>query len=78
VAVDVFSLLHRVDAGGAGGLHLGDFVMPVLRRTRLMGDQTAAGIDDRGLPMGADLDLRDHVADQLEIDLGDADLGSCE
>jgi hypothetical protein len=37
--------------------------------------EAAVRIDHIGLSVFADLDLRDHVPDQLEIDLGDADAG---
>ena len=40
-----------------------------------VGDQTPERIDDVGLPALTDLDLRDHVPDELEIDLGDAHAG---
>ena len=40
-----------------------------------MRDQPALRVDHVGLAVLADLDLRDHVPDQLEIDLGDADAG---
>ncbi len=40
-----------------------------------MRDQPALGVDDVGAPALADLDLGDHVPDQLEIDLGDAHAG---
>ena len=36
-----------------------------------MRDQPALRVDDIGMPMLADLDLRDHVPDQLEVHLGD-------
>ena len=38
-------------------------------------DQPPLRIDDIGMPALADLDLRDHIPDQLEIDLGDAYTG---
>ena len=41
-----------------------------------MRDQASLRIDDVGVTMFADLDLRDHVPDQLEIDLGNADTAS--
>ena len=47
--------------------------MSVLRSTRLMSgmrDQPPLRIDDIGMTTLAHLDLRDHVPDQLEIDLG--------
>src|SRR5712691_11979270 len=40
-----------------------------------MRDQAALRVDDVGMAALADLDLRDHVPDQLEIDLGDAHAG---
>jgi signal transduction histidine kinase len=40
-----------------------------------MCDQPALRVDHVGVAALADLDLRDHVPDQLEIDLGDADAG---
>ena len=40
-----------------------------------MGDQAALGADHIGMTALADLDLRHHVPDQLQIDLGDADAG---
>ena len=40
-----------------------------------MRDQPALRVDDIGMAALADLDLRDHVPDQLEIDLGDAHAG---
>ena len=40
-----------------------------------MGDQPALRADHIGVAVLADLDLRDHVPDQLQIDLGDADAG---
>ncbi len=40
-----------------------------------MRDQPALRVDDIGVAALADLDLRDHVPDQLEIDLGDAHAG---
>jgi len=40
-----------------------------------MCDQAAIRIDYIGLAVFADLDLRHHLPDQLEIDLGDADAG---
>ena len=40
-----------------------------------MRDQPAVAVDHIGVAVLADLDLRDHVPDQLEIDLGDADAG---
>ena len=41
-----------------------------------MRDQPAVAVDDIGLPALADLDLRDHVPDEFEVDLGNADAGS--
>ena len=40
-----------------------------------MRDQPPLRVDDIGMPMLADLDLRDHVPDQLEIHLGDTHAG---
>ena len=40
-----------------------------------MGDQPPLRSDHIGVPALADLDLRDHVPDELEVDLGDADAG---
>ena len=40
-----------------------------------MGDEPALRADHIGVPALADLDLRDHVPDELEVDLGDADAG---
>ena len=40
-----------------------------------MRDQPPLGIDDIGMTALADLDLRDHIPDQLQIDLGDAYAG---
>ena len=40
-----------------------------------MRDQAALRTHDIGVAALADLDLRDHVPDQLQIDLGDADAG---
>ena len=40
-----------------------------------MRDQPALRTHHVGMAVLADLDLRDHVPDQLEIDLGDADAG---
>ena len=40
-----------------------------------MGDEAAVAVDDIGLAMLADLDLRHHVPDEFEIDLGDRDAG---
>ena len=40
-----------------------------------MRDQPPLRIDDIGMTALADLDLRDHVPDQLQIDLGDAYTG---
>ena len=40
-----------------------------------MRDQPPLRIDDIGMTALADLDLRDHIPDQLEIDLGDAYAG---
>ena len=40
-----------------------------------MRDQPSLRIDDIGMPAFADLDLRDDVPDQLQIDLGDAHAG---
>ena len=40
-----------------------------------MRDQAAVGIDHIGVAVLADLDPGDHVPDQLEIDLRDADAG---
>ena len=36
-----------------------------------MGDQQASGVDDVGAAGAADLDARDHVPDEFQIDLGD-------
>ena len=38
-----------------------------------MGDQAACRIDDINLAAFLDFDLRNHVPDELEIDLGDGD-----
>src|SRR5437588_758451 len=40
-----------------------------------MRDQPAAAVDREGLAFLADLDLRHHLPDELEIHLGDADAG---
>ena len=40
-----------------------------------MGDQPPLRSDHIGVAALADLDLRDHVPDELEVDLGDADAG---
>ena len=40
-----------------------------------MGDQPPARAHHIGMAALADLDLRDHVPDQFQIDLGDADTG---
>ena len=40
-----------------------------------MRDQPAAAVDHEGLALLADLDLRDHVPDELQVHLGDADAG---
>src|SRR5437660_7302616 len=40
-----------------------------------MRDQPSLRVDHIGVAALADLDLRDHVPDQLEIDLGDAHAG---
>jgi hypothetical protein len=40
-----------------------------------MGDQPPLRADDIGMSALADLDLRHHVPDQLQIDLGNADTG---
>jgi len=40
-----------------------------------MRDQPSSRADDIGVSPFADFDLRHHIPDQLEIDLGDADAG---
>ena len=40
-----------------------------------MRDQPSLRVDDIGVAALADLDLRDHVPDQFEIDFGDAHAG---
>ena len=81
-AADVGRLLHLLGrAGGDGRARRLD-----LRQLRHVGiaqhqadvgmrDEAALRVDHVGLAVLADLDLRDHVPDQLEIDLGDADAG---
>src|SRR6185503_14620602 len=41
-----------------------------------MGDQTPGVVDDKGMPGVADLDRRDDVPDQFEVDVGNDDPGS--
>ena len=79
VAADVERLLHSV-AGrtGARAFDLGQPGHIGVAQNQAdigMGDETAAGVDDKGAAVDADLDLRHHVPDQLEIDLRDADAG---
>src|SRR5262249_13771205 len=40
-----------------------------------MRDQSSLRVDDVGMAALADLDLRDHIPDELEIDFGDAHTG---
>ena len=73
--------LQRVQASGVAGLR-----RLHLRQLRHVGvaqhqadvgmrDQAALRADHIGMAVLADLDLRNHVPDQLQIDLGDADAG---
>ena len=82
LALDVPGALQRFEVGlGASGLrrlHLQQFrhVGIAQHETDVgMRDQPASRTDDIGMTVLADLDLRDHVPDQLQIDLGDADAG---
>ena len=79
VAGDILGFLHRFARTGRTGA-------ADLRQLRHVGiaqhqadvgmrDQAAVGIDYKGTAALADLDLRHHVPDQLEIDLGDAHPG---
>ena len=79
VAGNIFGFLHRVARTGSAGA-------ADLRQLRHIGiaqhqadvgmrDEAAVGIDHISAAALADLDLRHHVPDQLEIDLGDAHPG---
>ena len=65
-------------AAGLRGLHLGQLRHVGVAQHQAdvgMRDQAALRADDIGMTALADLDLRHHVPDQLQIDLGDADAG---
>ncbi len=79
VAADVVGFLHVLAAAaGAGGLHLRELRHVGIAQHQAdvgMGDQTAVGVDHISVAVLADLDARNHVPDQLEVDLGDAHAG---
>ncbi len=77
-AVKVLRLLHRTGLPRARRRDLGEprHVGVAQHEADVrMRDQAAVAVDDIGDAALADLDLRDHVPDQLEIDLGDAHAG---
>ena len=82
LALDVLRTLQRIRPGvGAAGLR--SLHLRQLRHVGVaqhqadvgMRDQPALRADHIGVAALADLDLRHHVPDQLEVDLGDADAG---
>ena len=81
-ALDVLGFLHRLlDRAGdcrPCSLHLGQLGhVGVAQHQADVGvrDQPALRVDHIGMTALADLDLRDHLPDQLEIDFGDAHAG---
>ena len=71
-------LIRRAGFAAARGLHLGKARQVGIAQHQAdvgMGDQAAVRIDDVGMSALADLDLRNHVPDQLEVDLRDAHAG---
>ena len=76
--MDVLPLPHRLGTGRARRLNLSKLRHIGIAENEAdvrMCNQAAIRIDHIGLSVFADLDLRDHVPDQLQIDLGDADAG---
>ena len=82
LALDVLGALQRFRIGacisGLRGLHLHELRHIGVAQHQAdvgMRDQAPCATDHIGVAALADLDLRHHVPDQLEIDLGDADAG---
>ena len=82
MALDVlgFADLLGVAAGGggAGGAHLRQLRHVGIAQHQAdvgMRDQPAGGVDHIGAPVPGEFDLRQHVPDQFQIDLGDAHAG---
>ena len=82
LALDVLRALQRFEVGiaasGLRRLHLQQLRHVGVAQHQAdvgMRDQASLRADHIGMTVLADLDLRDHVPDQLEIDLGDADAG---